>query len=171
MSSARANGARPLSERRRGVLAVPYPALRRFELVRMLRGRSQRIAWTSMVLGAATGLVLGLWSFDGPLSEPAWLGAYDDTPRRLARLGHVAFFGLALVNLQLARSLHELGLCAAALRVTATAMNLGNVLLPITLFAAAVFPAAKYLLPLPALSICVALAMAAFGFWAKRNST
>ena len=46
---------------------------------------NRRIGWTSLVIGIATGLVMGLWSFDGPVAVPAWLGAYGDTPRRLAQ--------------------------------------------------------------------------------------
>ena len=48
---------------------------------------NRTIGWASLAVGIATGLVMGLWSFDGPLPPPAWLGEYGDTPRRLyARL-------------------------------------------------------------------------------------
>jgi hypothetical protein len=42
-------------------------------------------------------------------------------------------------------------------------MNFGNVFLPLTLFAAATYPPLKYLLPLPALGVFLALVAAAFG--------
>ena len=127
-------------------------------------GRSNRqIAWASLALGAGTGLVMGMWSFDGPAAVPAWLGEYDDTGRRLARLGHIAFFGLAFVNLALAGALPRLALGAGALRVAARLMNFGNAFLPVTLFAAAAHRPLKYLLPLPAVAIFVALVLAAWG--------
>src|SRR5947209_10364331 len=64
-----------------------------------LAGWNRRVGWVSTCLGAATGLILGLWSFDGPFAVPGWLGAYDQTGRRLARLGHIAFFGLGILNI------------------------------------------------------------------------
>lgn len=119
------------------------------------------IGWASVALGALTGLVLGLWSFDGPVAVPPWLGEYGDTARRLARLGHIAFFGLGILSLLLARDLPRLA--AWARPVASRAMAFGNVLLPLTLFAAAAWRPAKYALPVPATAVLVALAAAAAG--------
>ena len=124
---------------------------------------NRRIGWTSLAVGVATGLVMGLWSFDGPLPVPAWLGAYGDTPRRLARLGHIAFIGLGGINILLARELEISRLSTSARRATSIAMNVGNVLLPLTLFAAALWRPAKYALGLPATSVFLALTLAAWG--------
>jgi hypothetical protein len=55
-----------------------------------IRQLSRAIALTSLMLGAASGLVLGLWAFGGPLPKPAWFGDYGETSRRLFRLGHIA---------------------------------------------------------------------------------
>ena len=52
-----------------------------------------------MAIGALTGLILGLWSFGGPVPVPDLLGEYDALPRRLMRLGHIAFFGLGVLNI------------------------------------------------------------------------
>ena len=46
---------------------------------------SRAIALSSMLLGAVSGLVIGLWSFGGPLPEPARIGGYSELPRRLVR--------------------------------------------------------------------------------------
>ena len=119
------------------------------------------IGWTSLALGAGTGLVMGLWSFDGPLTVPAWLGGYGDTSRRLARLGHIAFFGLGILNLLLARELPRL--TAGARRLAGPAMNFGNVFLPLTLIAAAAWHPLKYAMPLPATAVFLALVVAAWG--------
>jgi hypothetical protein len=126
--------------------------------------RSNRaVGWSSLALGATTGLILGLWSFDGPVAVPEVLGDYGDTSRRLARLGHIAFFGLGILNLLLARELHGLGLRDGARRAASFAMNFGNVFLPLTLFAAAAYRPLKYLMPLPALAVTVAMTLAAWG--------
>ncbi len=124
-----------------------------------------RIGWTSLAVGAATGLIMGLWSFAGPVPVPTWLGEYGDVARRLARLGHIAFFGLGILNLLLVRDLPRLGLSHGAARVAAATMNFGNVFLPLTLWLAAAYHPLKYLMPLPAISVFVALTIVAWGTW------
>jgi hypothetical protein len=124
---------------------------------------NRAVGWASLAIGIATGLVMGLWSFDGPLPTPAWLGEYADTPRRLARLGHIAFIGLGTLNILLARELSESALTLSARRLASQAMNLGNVLLPLTLFAAAAWRPAKYAMAVPASAVFVALCLAAWG--------
>lgn len=124
---------------------------------------NRSIGWASLAAGVATGLVMGLWSFDGPLPSPAWLGEYSETPRRLARLGHIAFFGLGILNILLARELSESSLRERGRRLASRAMNVGNVLLPINLFVAAVWHPAKYVMAIPATAVFVALCLAAWG--------
>ena len=124
---------------------------------------NRTIGWWSLAAGVATGLVLGLWSFDGPLPVPAWLGGYDDTARRLARLGHIAFVGLGMLNILLARELPLSTLADRRRRLASRAMNLGNLLLPVLLFAAAAFPPVKYALAVPATAVFLALCLAAWG--------
>ena len=104
---------------------------------------------------------MGLWSFDGPAPVPGWLGEYDETSRRLARLGHIAFFGLGILNLLLARELGTISLGKRGVRVASSAMNFGNVFLPLTLFAAAVYAPLKYFMTVPALAVLLALALVA----------
>lgn len=132
-------------------------------------GRNQFVGWTSLTLGAVTGLTLGLWSFDGPLPLPDGLGDYGETARRLARLGHIACFGLGILNILLARELCRFSLGQTARRIALGAMNFGNVFLPLTLFAAAVYHPLKYLMPAPALAVFAALAIAAYGAWVTRK--
>ena len=124
---------------------------------------NRSIGWASLAAGVATGLVMGLWSFDGPLPSPAWLGEYSDTPRRLARLGHIAFFGLGILNILLARELSESSLRERGRRLASRAMNVGNVLLPLNLFVAAAWHPAKYVMAIPATAVFVALCLAAWG--------
>ena len=67
------------------------------------------VAWTGMACGAALGLIMGLWSFDGPVAPPNFIGDYTDTARRLLRLGHIACFGIGILNLLLVRELFNSG--------------------------------------------------------------
>jgi len=121
------------------------------------------VGWTTAALGVGTGLVMGLWSFDGPLPVPAWIGEYGETSRRLVRLGHIALIGLGILDILLARELPRSALRASAKRLAAWAMILGNVFLPLTLFAAAAFRPLKYFMALPASCVFVALLLAAHG--------
>ena len=123
-----------------------------------------------MAIGVGVGLVMGLWSFDGPAAIPEWLGAYGDAPRRLARLGHIAFIGLGILNILMAR---EVSSCGSPTRLHGTAlccMNFGNVLLPLTLLGAAALHPLKYLMPLPATSVLVALCLTAYGTRLQENA-
>ncbi len=124
---------------------------------------NRRVGWVSTCLGAASGLILGLWSFDGPFAVPQWLGAYDDTGRRLARLGHIAFFGLGILNLLLAAELRRHSLRSWVRRSASWAMNFGNVFLPLTLFAAAAYRPLKYTMSAPAVAVFLALLLTAYG--------
>jgi membrane-associated PAP2 superfamily phosphatase len=130
---------------------------------------NKRIAWVCIMAGVATGLILGLWSFDGPVPVPAWLGEYGDTPRRLARLGHIACFGIGFLNLHLVRTLEGKRLITGRLRGAARFVNFGNVFLPVALFAAAAIPACKYLLPIPALAVAAGVFLVAFDLARDRS--
>ena len=122
---------------------------------------NRKIAWIGMAIGAGLGMLLGLWSFDGPAAVPAFLGEYDSTARRLMRLGHIAFFGLGFVNLFVAR---ELPLLEPRRRKWAGfAMNFGNLGLPLTLVAASMVPPVKYAMALPATAVFLALVLVAQG--------
>lgn len=51
------------------------------------------LVWIGMLLGVVSGAVIGLF-----FTREDWMGGYGSHRRRLARLGHISFFGLAFVN-------------------------------------------------------------------------
>jgi hypothetical protein len=51
-------------------------------------------AWVGILLGFVTGAILGLFFYNED-----WMGGYSSWRRRMARLGHISFFGLAIINL------------------------------------------------------------------------
>jgi hypothetical protein len=61
--------------------------------------------WVLMAASLAVGLVMGLYAFDGPWAPPAFLGAYNDFGRRLARLAHAYAIVLGLLCILVAREL------------------------------------------------------------------
>lgn len=121
------------------------------------------VGWTTVAIGIALGLVMGLWSFDGPLAPPAWIGEYGDTSRRLLRLGHIAFIALGLIDVMVETELSRSVLTERARRIAAQSMIAGNVLLPVTLCASALWRPIKYAMPAPALCVFIALALVAWG--------
>jgi amino acid transporter len=125
--------------------------------------RNRVTGWTSLAVGVGVGLVMGLWSFDGPLRPPAWIGEYGDTSRRLVRLGHIAFIGLGLIDILIERELVRSALGHRSRAIASWAMVIGNVILPITLFVSAVFLPFKYFMGVPAGAVFLALVLTAYG--------
>lgn len=50
--------------------------------------------WTGFLAGALTGALIGLF-----FHRENWLGGYNSFARRMLRLGHIACFGLGLINI------------------------------------------------------------------------
>jgi hypothetical protein len=126
---------------------------------------NRAIGFTSLLLGVASGMIVGLWSFGGPVPVPEAIGDYADLPRRFLRLGHIAFFGLGLINLAIAGHWRRLDLGQPAARWALRLMNLGNLGLPPLLLAAAWQPTLLYLMPAPVVCVFAALALCALGAW------
>ena len=126
-----------------------------------------RLGWVSLAVGALSGLVLGLWSFDGPVPTPPGLEDYQNLSRRLLRLGHIAFFGLGILNLLLARDLNSTALTFRGKSICSFLMNFGNVALPLSLVMAAFWHPLKYLMPVPAMAVTLALVLCAWGMFQK----
>lgn len=61
--------------------------------------------WLLIVLSMGAGLLMGLYAFDGPFPDPSFLGAYNDFPRRLSRLGHAYCIVLGLLSIFVSRLL------------------------------------------------------------------
>jgi hypothetical protein len=124
---------------------------------------SAAVAWISIVLGAVSGLIMGLWSFDGPFPTPEWIGAYDDLPRRFLRLAHVAFFALGILHFLVARQIKATPVSPMIDDTALRLMAFGNIAMPVFLIAAAVWEPFKYLTSLPATALTFAFAVAAYG--------
>ena len=88
-------------------------------------------AWLGIFLGFLAGGVLGL-SFH----KEQWLGGYGSWPRRMSRLGHISFFGLAFINLAYAVSLPQFPEVDLP-RYTSHLFLAGTVTMPLVCFLAA----------------------------------
>ncbi|GBU09918.1 hypothetical protein AwWohl_10560 [Gammaproteobacteria bacterium] len=59
--------------------------------------------WLSFIAGAGSGALIGL-----QFHKKDWLGGYSSFARRLLRLGHIAFFGIGILNILFAQSVNNI---------------------------------------------------------------
>ena len=116
--------------------------------------------WAGMFFGLISGSVIGLF-----FHQADFAGGYGAFRRRLLRLGHIAFFGLGLINLAVAGHCGRLNFSPTARRRALALINLGNIGLPPLLLAATWQPALLYLMPAPVLCVFAALALTAAAAW------
>ena len=100
-------------------------------------------AWIGILLGFAAGAVIGLF-----FHNDNWLGGYNSWPRRMARLGHISFFGIAFINLAYAVSLSLLNGMAATVYPTYLLLA-GAVTMPLVCFLSAYKKYFRHLFFLP----------------------
>jgi hypothetical protein len=104
--------------------------------------------WLGMLAGVVSGAVLGLFFHD-----EKWMGGYTSYRRRLARLGHIAFFGLGFLNLIFAATAAQFSLAGHNLSIASWALILGAGTMPLCCFLSAWRKPLRHLFPIPVLSI------------------
>ena len=110
-------------------------------------------AWIGFFLGCVSGAVTGLF-FHGA----EWLGGYGSWPRRMIRLGHIAFFGIGFLNLSFALTVEALGL-AAGLGVASALLIVGAITMPLVCYLSAWKVMFRHLFFIPALSVTVSVGL------------
>ena len=115
---------------------------------------SLHFGWLGLAAGIASGAFMGPFFL-----RENWLGGYGSHPRRLLRLGHISFFGLAFLNLAFAgtvglvpfgsRTAWCIGLCLAA----------GALTMPICCVLCAWRRSFRLLFPIPVTSLIVAISL------------
>src|SRR5262245_25139150 len=132
----------------------------------MSRHTHAAFGWTSIALGIGMGLVLGLWSFGGPVAPPESLADYASLPRRLIRLSHIAFVALGGLNVLVGLSKPETA--GRAGQAGGSLFLFGSAFLPPLLAVSALVPPAAPACALPALSVGVGAALIAVEAWQRR---
>jgi len=106
-------------------------------------------AWGWFVAGLLSGVALGL-----RFADETFLGGYEAWARRLARLGHIAFFGTGLLCLAMGLTAHALSLDAMPLLRPAGYLTIaGAVLMPTVCFLSAWRKPLRQLFALPVLGL------------------
>lgn len=128
------------------------------------QGRSNiAVSWWMIAIGTAVGAVLGLWSFGGPIPPPVGFVLYDDLPRRLLRLAHIAAIALPVLNLLyvpwMSRSTWNARIRGLGCRL----LLFGTFALPALLALTAFWRPALYALPAPVLALVTTFFLLATG--------
>lgn len=111
------------------------------------------VGWTGMVAGAVSGAAIGLYFHDD-----RWMGGYGSFRRRMVRLGHIAFFGLGIINVLFALSLSAAPLPPAYLRLASTGFIVAVIAMPACCFLTAWREGFRHLFPVPVLAVLCGLA-------------
>jgi hypothetical protein len=104
--------------------------------------------WCGILLGILSGMALGM----GFLREK-FLGGYDSPRRRLYRLGHISFFGLAFLNFAFWLTVRLESLPVAGVATASAAMIIGAITMPATCLLTAHWRAGRHLFAVPVLSL------------------
>lgn len=110
--------------------------------------------WIWITMGFLSGAMLGMG-----FHKEQFMGGYNSWPRRLARLGHVAFFGTGFLNLMFALTGMHFGESFMDGGVWLTAswcFLLGGLWMPVCCFLASAQPKLKWLFVFPVVLLTVA---------------
>ncbi|MFC1761232.1 hypothetical protein ACFL6U_04035 [Planctomycetota bacterium] len=110
-------------------------------------------AWIGFLLGCLAGAIPGLFFY-----RKEWLGGYASWPRRMIRLGHIAFFGIGLLNLAFALTVRSLAL-ESGLELSSFLLIVGAVAMPLVCYLSAWKPVFRNIFFIPALSVTLAIVL------------
>jgi hypothetical protein len=114
--------------------------------------------WMGFLAGAVTGALIGLL-----FHRENWLGGYSSFPRRMLRLGHIACFGLGLINILFALSAAVLPPDRPAAMASALLIA-GMITMPLNCFLTAWKKAFRHLFFIPAGSTLGGIALLLLSF-------
>ena len=81
--------------------------------------------WTLFFAGIVAGAVAGVF-----FHKNEWLGGYTSWRRRMVRLGHVAFFGIGLINVAFGLTVQSVDIEASQVPVSSWLLIAGGIGMP-----------------------------------------
>jgi len=115
--------------------------------------------WVGILAGAVSGAILGLF-----FHRDDWMGGYDGWRRRLARLGHISFFGLGVVNILFGLTVQAVPLSPGPAAAASRSLLLGAVLMPLCCFLSTWRKPFRHLFPLPVGSVLAGIVLLLWGW-------
>jgi hypothetical protein len=116
------------------------------------------VAWIWILLGFLSGAGLGT-----QFHREDWLGGYGSFKRRLYRLGHISFLGLAAMNLLFYFTAQSSPLEPATALWASRGFLLGAFTMPVCCAVMAHFPRAHYVFAVPVVSLLAASSLTICG--------
>ncbi len=131
----------------------------------MTGARNVRGGILLLAFGLLAGLAMSLYAFKPMVPVPESLAHYDDLPRRMFRLAHIAAVMLPVINIVLGGWLDRLNLSAGWRQASSWLLLLGGIALPVTLAIEGLFPSVipLHLSALPAVAFFGGVALSAIG--------
>ena len=116
-------------------------------------------AWIGILLGMLSGAAHGLY-----FHNPDWLGGYGSWSRRLIRLGHISFFGLAIINLAFSLTVDrligsDLSEIPGSALWSSYLLIAGAILMPLVCYLAAWRKSLRHLFALPVTTLVLGVLM------------
>jgi len=108
--------------------------------------------WAGMIGGLVSGAMIGLF-----FHRAEFAGGYGSFRRRLLRLGHIAFFGLGIINVLFALTVSAAGIVVAYQRLASASLVAAVFLMPLVCFLTAWRAWFRHAFALPV--VCVAIAL------------
>lgn len=105
-----------------------------------------------MIVGLIAGASIGLF-----FGNESFAGGYAAFRRRLMRLGHVALFGIGILNVLYALTLQTSGVVLRYPEVASISLIAGAILMPLVCFLSAWKPPFRHLFAIPV--VCVAITL------------
>lgn len=115
-------------------------------------------AWMGVLVGLLVAVPVGL-----NFNKEDWLGGYNSWTRRLLRLGHIAFFGVAFLNFAYVATAKWLNIPESTLTTTSLLFVVAQVTMPLVCIGAAFKRQLRHLFVLPVISLVGATGT--FLFW------
>jgi hypothetical protein len=110
--------------------------------------------WSGMLLGLFAGASIGLF-----FHQESFAGGYASFRRRLMRLGHVAFFGLGILNVLYALTLKLSGVELRYPVIASASLVAAAALMPLVCFLSAWKMPFRHLFAIPVACVAVSLAL------------
>lgn len=114
-----------------------------------------------MLGGLISGSIIGLFFY-----REEWMGGYSSFRRRMARLGHISFFGLGFINVLFSLSAAVRVLPEVCLQAASVGFILSAVTMPLCCFLAAWRQPFRHLFPIPVLSMLAGILSTLLGWFA-----
>jgi hypothetical protein len=115
-------------------------------------------AWLWILAGFITGMAIGMF-----FHREGWLGGYGSHARRLLRLGHISFFGLAGINLMFYLTVRAAALAGPLTAHASWLLILGGATMPACCALMAWNPRWHLFFGVPVLSLIGGAALTFFG--------